>query len=456
MVWSNTGERDRLTVEKGHSLSLALRVEDRLHQDIIGVTDTATFTVRPVSYLVSADDSTAEITLAGVQATTTQGKVFRFDVQASDLNLDPDLDWFYDVTVIRGGYSLSVKSGELVVAANVTNLGVASTFTGGDGVYNLVASIADRNLLNVTNMMPIPEKGDTGKGMFITSSALSETVGSTVVVPAGTIETYGRALQDGDVLFSTLTTGVFAVVDSRTFNGGGIVSVNALTKQVYGLTVLKALLDTIPRAEWINVIGTRWTVPKADVPLPLNYHYHEGDLLFSSASTVGALDTYLVVSRVLETGDELGAYSGSLHPTTLFVESSIVFPMFADAAALQDLFDSKAPISRTINGSNLAADVVLTAETIPDGLTKVTMTAAERTKLASVAANASSNLPNATLLDRGNHTGSQAISTVTGLQASLDLKVESTGVDTIWRGTQASYDQIVTKDPRTLYFIEIG
>jgi hypothetical protein len=40
------------------------------------------------------------------------------------------------------------------------------------------------------------------------------------------------------------------------------------------------------------------------------------------------------------------------------------------------------------------------------------------------------------------------------LQAALDEKVSSETVTTIWTGSQAEYDAIVTPDANTLYFIE--
>lgn len=43
------------------------------------------------------------------------------------------------------------------------------------------------------------------------------------------------------------------------------------------------------------------------------------------------------------------------------------------------------------------------------------------------------------------------IAEVTGLQAALDGK--AAGAVTIWTGTQAAYDAIVTKSPTTLYFV---
>ena len=96
------------------------------------------------------------------------------------------------------------------------------------------------------------------------------------------------------------------------------------------------------------------------------------------------------------------------------------------------------------------------ADAIPDGSSKVTMTAAERTKLAGIATGATANSTDTYLRNRANHTGTQAISTVTALQSELDARPVSDAIDNIWHGTQAMYDQIVTKDPRTLYFIKVG
>jgi hypothetical protein len=50
------------------------------------------------------------------------------------------------------------------------------------------------------------------------------------------------------------------------------------------------------------------------------------------------------------------------------------------------------------------------------------MSAADKTKLDGIASGATANAADASLRDRTTHTGSQAISTVTGLQAALDGK----------------------------------
>jgi len=56
------------------------------------------------------------------------------------------------------------------------------------------------------------------------------------------------------------------------------------------------------------------------------------------------------------------------------------------------------------------------------------MSATDFTKLAGVATSATANSTDAILLARANHTGAQAISTVTGLQIALDGKLATTGV----------------------------
>lgn len=125
-----------------------------------------------------------------------------------------------------------------------------------------------------------------------------------------------------------------------------------------------------------------------------------------------------------------------------------------------------------------------TADDITDGTTKVIMTAAERSKLSGVAANATANSADSFLRDRTNHTGAQAISTVTNLQTSLDgladrslptggttgqVLAKSSGTNYaagwvsvlqglngttgVWQGTQAQYDALGTPVSTVIYVI---
>lgn len=66
--------------------------------------------------------------------------------------------------------------------------------------------------------------------------------------------------------------------------------------------------------------------------------------------------------------------------------------------------------------------VSLTQDNVPDGTTHKQYSATEKTKLAGVATGATANSTDAQLRDRTTHTGSQAISTVTGLQTAIDAK----------------------------------
>ena len=56
------------------------------------------------------------------------------------------------------------------------------------------------------------------------------------------------------------------------------------------------------------------------------------------------------------------------------------------------------------------------------GLSEASFTTAEKNKLAGVSAGATANATDAQLRDRATHTGTQAISTVAGLQSALDAR----------------------------------
>lgn len=62
---------------------------------------------------------------------------------------------------------------------------------------------------------------------------------------------------------------------------------------------------------------------------------------------------------------------------------------------------------------------------LSDGTTKKTYSSTEKTKLSGIATSATANDTDANLKARTNHTGSQAISTITGLQTALDGKQSS-------------------------------
>jgi len=76
----------------------------------------------------------------------------------------------------------------------------------------------------------------------------------------------------------------------------------------------------------------------------------------------------------------------------------------SDVTGLQTALDGKQPLATVLTNTTAA------------------FTTAQETKLAGIATGATANSPDSFLLDRANHTGVQAISTVTGLQTALDAK----------------------------------
>jgi hypothetical protein len=104
------------------------------------------------------------------------------------------------------------------------------------------------------------------------------------------------------------------------------------------------------------------------------------------------------------------------------------------------------------------------ADTLTDGTTNKAYTATEKTKLAGVASGATANDTDANLKNRANHTGSQAASTISDFSTAADARItaaklvsgSSNGTATaltLWKGTQAQYDAIGTKDSNTVYVV---
>jgi len=87
--------------------------------------------------------------------------------------------------------------------------------------------------------------------------------------------------------------------------------------------------------------------------------------------------------------------------------------------------DASKPISTAqqtaLDGKAAASHTHADATTSASGL----MSGADKTKLNGIATNATANATDAQLRDRATHTGSQAISTVTGLQTALDGKADN-------------------------------
>lgn len=92
----------------------------------------------------------------------------------------------------------------------------------------------------------------------------------------------------------------------------------------------------------------------------------------------------------------------------------------------------------TVNGET-GPDVVLTQDDVGDGTTYKRYSATEQTKLAGVATGATANAPDATLLDRANHTGTQSADTLTdGTTNKAFLATERTKLAGIATGATAN------------------
>ena len=247
-------------------------------------------------------------------------------------------------------------------------------------------------------------------------------------------------MQVGDVLFSTLTKGVFATIQSISLDAPA--SALAVTRQVYAQQTLKALLDTVLHTVTDNPnledIDFEWTALKANVPLPVDYDYQVGDLLFSHSVTEGFAGSKKLLISLVE----------SQTATELMVRTKIVFPMFLD---VQELLDNLVPDTRTVNSVALDADITLTEDHIPAGTTNAKFTAVEKTKLSELPTNSALN---ATLSGKAATHHTHTMSTVDGLVSALAGKVGSTTIATIWTGSQALYDAISPKRADTLYLIQ--
>lgn len=97
----------------------------------------------------------------------------------------------------------------------------------------------------------------------------------------------------------------------------------------------------------------------------------------------------------------------------------------------------------TLTGGKISGTVV-DVDTLSDGTTLKVLTAAERTKLTDVAVGATANSTDAQLLNRANHTGTQAYTTITGLGGAATKNV-GTAAGTVAAGDAVTnYAQGVT------------
>lgn len=140
------------------------------------------------------------------------------------------------------------------------------------------------------------------------------------------------------------------------------------------------------------------------------------------------------ISDVVNLQSSLDSKASSSHVHTI-----------ANVTGLQSALDSKASVSHThsiseVTGLQTALDgkaSTAVATTSVNGL----MSSTDKTKLNGVATGATANATDASLRDRSTHTGTQAISSVSGLQTALDGKqAANANIRNIHIGTTAPAD----------------
>ena len=161
-MFNKTVRRGTLTLPKAHSFGFGVRIQDRLHQDILTVQDRCMMTIRDEEYTLGEHDLDAMV-LEGLLGYDSKGRhIFRFSLQASDLNLDPVKKWFYALSFVRDGYSVLLAQGRLVIDGNPTNRTAASVFDT-VGASEMVYRLVDSSVVNVVSTIPMPSKCDTGE-----------------------------------------------------------------------------------------------------------------------------------------------------------------------------------------------------------------------------------------------------------------------------------------------------
>lgn len=458
MAWSTASRKARLTAEKSKSMSFTVRVEDRLHENVLQEQlDKCFFTVRPESFTLAMTDDDLTVGTEsevgnGIRAEAdivedVNGElVFQFNIQAGALNLDPELEYWYDVSYVRDGYSMSVLAGVFEVVANVANRTAQEVFTDPSTIHEIVAEVQGNTTIVVSASMPLPQRGEAGNGSYVVPLALPETVGASTEIPVALIPApNNRPVQTGDIIFSSISLGVFATVQA--ISSGAAPQALVVTRQMFARETLKALLDVqfrqtpVGGGSNLETIDFVWTMPKSDVPLPSGYVHRIGDMVFShSGASNFALSRKLLISLV----EDVGA-------TNLTVRTKVVFPIFLEAdSGMHELLQGLVPVERTVNDKPLESDITLTADDIPDGTAAVRFSATQRAKLNSLPTG-----PDLTqaLSQKAAWTHDHSIAQVTGLSNSLAARPTATNVSALWMGTMSQYNAITSKNSSTLYFI---
>jgi len=122
----------------------------------------------------------------------------------------------------------------------------------------------------------------------------------------------------------------------------------------------------------------------------------------------------------------------------------------SSAAGTGLLWAANTPADASVTDAKVAAGAAINADKTADGTTNKVYTATEKTKLAGVATGATANSTDATLLARGNHTGTQLADTLTdGTTNKAFLATERTKLTGIATGATANATDAQLRDRST-------
>lgn len=245
------------------------------------------------------------------------------------------------------------------------------------------------------------------------------------------------ALGTGQLLTNVDKTKLDGIAVGATSNSADVVLLNRAnhtgTQAISTVTGLQTALDGKAPIASPAFTGN----PVAPTPLTADNTMSIATTAFvkSNLATLGSGQLLSTADKIKLDGIATGATANSPDTTLLNRANHTGTQSVSTITGLQTTLDGKAPIdSPTFTGTPVAPTPLTN-----DNTTKLATTAfvqsnisalgsgqllsvADKSKLDGIASGATANSSDATLLNRANHTGSQAISTVTGLQTALDNK----------------------------------
>jgi hypothetical protein len=165
-----------------------------------------------------------------------------------------------------------------------------------------------------------------------------------------------------------------------------------------------------------GVISVGATIPGADVA--------------ATTQSPGNNTTALATTEFVTTADNLKQDNITLTTfgtsgAAMLIGSTLNIPDYSAGGGATDITISQTPSNVTVNSSNGLDGTITLANGTNAGVSINNYTTAEQAKLSGIATGATANSSDATLLNRANHTGTQDVSTITGLGALATQPVAS-------------------------------